>query len=49
MYGGLNGLSNEDFLQLTDLHWKLQPLCYLHDRSNCYRLERQLPGGILTH
>ena len=31
------------------LHWKLQPLRYLHDRSNCYRLERQLPGGILTH
>ena len=35
---------------LTDpLHWKLQPLRYLHDRSNCYRLERQLPGGNLTH
>ena len=35
---------------LTDpLHWKLQPLRYLHDRSDCYRLERQLPGGNLTH
>ena len=31
------------------LHWKLQPLRYLHDRSNCYRLERLLPGGNLTH
>ena len=30
-------------------HWKLQPLRCLHDRSNCYRLERQLPGGNLTH
>ena len=31
------------------LHWKLQPLRYLHDRSSCYRLERQLPGANFTH
>ena len=36
-------------VELKDpLHWKLQSLRYLHDRFNCYRLERQLPGGILT-
>jgi hypothetical protein len=27
------------------LHRRLQPLRYLHDCSDCYRLERQLPGG----
>jgi hypothetical protein len=27
------------------LHRRLQPSCYLHDCSDCYRLERQLPGG----
>jgi hypothetical protein len=26
-------------------HRRLQPLRYLHDCSDCYRLERQLPGG----
>ena len=35
--------------QKDPLHWKLQPLRYLRDRSNCYRLERQLRGGSLTH
>ena len=33
----------------TLLHQKLQPLRYLHGRSDCYRLERHLPGGIRTH
>jgi hypothetical protein len=27
------------------LHRRLQPFRYLHDCSDCYRLERQLPGG----
>lgn len=27
---------------------RLQPLRYLHDCSDCYRLERKLPGGIRT-
>ena len=27
------------------LHRRLQPLRYLHDCSDYYRLERQLPGG----
>src|SRR6266581_1709111 len=27
---------------------RLQPLRYLHDCSDCFRLER-LPGGIFTH
>ena len=39
--------------EITDLEvivgdtdsWTLQPLRYLHDRCNCYRLKRQLPGG----
>ena len=31
------------------LHRRLQPLRYLHDCSDCYRLERQLPGGVRTH
>jgi len=30
------------------LHRRLQPLRHLHDCSDCYRLERQLPGGIRT-
>jgi len=30
------------------LHRRLQPLRYLHDCSDCFRLERQLPGGIRT-
>src|SRR5580692_12334777 len=29
-------------------HRRLQPFCYLHDCSGCFRLER-LPGGALTH
>ena len=28
---------------------KLRPLRYLHARSDCYRLERLLPGGFRTH
>ena len=31
------------------LHRRLQPLRHLHDCSDYYRLERQLPGGIRTH
>src|SRR5580693_1477783 len=30
------------------LHRRLQPSCYLHDFSGCFRLER-LPGGARTH
>jgi hypothetical protein len=30
------------------LHRGLQPFCYLHDCSGCFRLER-LPGGACTH
>jgi len=30
------------------LHRRLQPFCYLHDCSGCFRLER-LPGGACTH
>jgi hypothetical protein len=29
-------------------HRRLQRFCYLHRRSACYRLERQLPGGTRT-
>jgi len=28
------------------LHRRLRPLRFLHDRSDCYRLERELPGGF---
>ncbi len=31
------------------LHRRLQPLRYLHDCADCYRLERKLPGGTCTH
>ena len=31
------------------LHQKLRPIRYLHGRSDCYRLERHLPGGVRTH
>ena len=31
------------------LHRRLRPLRYLHDRSDCYRPERQLPGGSISH
>jgi hypothetical protein len=30
------------------LHQRLQPFCYLHDCSDCFRLERKLPDGIRT-
>ena len=33
----------------TLFHRKLQPLRCLRGRSDCYRLERHLPGGIRTH
>jgi hypothetical protein len=31
------------------LHRRLRSLRYLHDHSDCYRLERQLPGGSIPH
>ena len=31
------------------LHRRLRQFRYLHYRSDCYRLERQLPGGNYTH
>jgi len=31
------------------LHRRLQPLRCLHDCFDCFRLERKLPGGTLTH
>ena len=31
------------------LHRRLRPFRYLHDRSDCYWLEQQLPGGNCTH
>ena len=31
------------------LHRRLQPLRHLHDCSDCYRLERKLPGGSVSH
>ena len=30
------------------LHRRLQPVRYLHGCSDCFRLERKLPGGIRT-
>src|SRR5882724_4362424 len=35
-------------LALRPAHSRLQPLRYLHDCSDCFRLER-LPGGACTH
>src|SRR5271166_2295401 len=31
------------------LHQRLQPFRYLHDCSDCYRPERKLPGGSISH
>jgi hypothetical protein len=31
------------------LHRRLRSLRYLHDRSDCYRPERKLPGGTTSH
>jgi hypothetical protein len=31
------------------LHRRLRQFRYLHYRSDCYRLEQQLPGGNCTH
>jgi Integrase core domain len=30
-------------------HRRLQSIRYLHDCSDCYRLERKLPGGSVSH
>ena len=30
-------------------HRRLQPFRHLHDRSDCYRLERKSPGGSVSH
>ena len=30
-------------------HRRLQPFRHLHDCSDCYRLERKLPGGSVSH
>ena len=43
------GLHGRQVAQGDPLHQKLRPLRYLHDRSDCYRLERELPGGFRTH
>ena len=31
------------------LHRRLQPSCYLHDCSDCYRRSDSLPGGSTSH
>src|ERR1039457_3784311 len=31
------------------MHRRLRSSRYLHDRSDCYRLERQWPGGPISH
>jgi hypothetical protein len=43
------GLHTRWTTQGDPLHRRLQPLRYLHDCSDCFRLERKLPGGALTH
>jgi hypothetical protein len=43
------GLHTRWITQGDPLHQRLQPLRYLHDCSDCFRLERKLPGGTLTH
>jgi hypothetical protein len=40
---GLAGSPGDPF------HRRLQPLRHLHDCSDCYRLERKLPGGSVSH
>lgn len=35
--------------QVGPFHRRLQPLRYLHGCSDCYRLERKLPGGTASH
>ena len=35
--------------QSDPLHRRLQLLRHLHNCSDCFRLERELPGGIRTH
>jgi hypothetical protein len=37
--------ASSQIAQGDPLHRRLQPLRYLHDCSDCYRLERQLPDG----
>jgi hypothetical protein len=43
------GLHTRWITQGDPLHRRLQPLRCLHDCSDCFRLERKLPGGTLTH
>ena len=43
------GLRTRRVAQGDPFHRRLQQFRYLHRRSDCYRLERQLPGGICTH
>ena len=43
------GLHTRWITQGDPLHQRLQPLRYLHDCSDCFRLERKLPGGTFTH
>lgn len=38
-------LASSQIAQGNPLHRRLQPLRHLHDCSDCYRLERPLPGG----
>ena len=38
-----------EFQNVSRRHGPLVLNCYLHHRSDCYRLERQLPGGNCTH
>ena len=43
------GLHTRQATICDPLHQRLQPLRYLHDCSDCFRPERQLPGGTCTH
>ena len=43
------GLHIRQVTQGDPLHRRLQPPHSLGDCSDCYRLERQLPGGLRTH
>jgi hypothetical protein len=42
------GLPARGVAYATLFHRRLQRFCYLHRRSDYYRLERQLPGGTHT-
>src|SRR5208337_4660477 len=43
------GLPARGVARSDPLHRRLRQFCYLHRRSDCYRLEQQLPGGNFTH